>query len=56
MPTLLPLVLTGLTIALIAAFVFGPQITPTPAGNIAAFLALSAGSVRGNGSLRSFRI
>jgi hypothetical protein len=56
MPTLLLLVLIGLTIALIAVFVFRPQITQTLDGKIAAFLALSARSLRGNGSLRSFRI
>jgi hypothetical protein len=56
MPTVLLLVLTGLTIVLMAVFVFGPQITPIPAGKVAAFLALSAGSLRGNGILGSFRI
>ena len=56
MPTLLLLILIGLTIALIAVFVFRPQITQTLAGKIAAFLALAARSLRGNGSLRSFRI
>jgi len=55
MPALLPLVLIGLTIALIAVFVFRP-LTQTLAGKIAAFLTLSARSLRGNGSLRSFRI
>jgi hypothetical protein len=53
MPTLLLLVLIGLTISLIAVFVFRPQITQTLAGKIAAFLALSARCLRGNGSLRS---
>src|SRR5438874_9074499 len=42
MPTLLLLVLIGMTIALIAVFVFRPQITQTQAGKIAAFLALFA--------------
>jgi hypothetical protein len=39
MPTLLLLVLIGLTISLIAVFVFRPQITQTLAGKIAAFPA-----------------
>jgi hypothetical protein len=56
MPTLLLLVLIELTIAVIAVFVFRPQITPTLAGKIAAFLALSGSSLRENGSLRSFWI
>jgi hypothetical protein len=56
MSTVLLLVLIGLTIALIAVFVFRRQITQTLAGKIAAFLALSARSLHGNGSLRSFRI
>ena len=42
MPTPLPVILIGLTIALIAVFVFRPQITQTLAGKIAAFLALFA--------------
>src|SRR5215470_12679111 len=42
MPTLLLLVLIGLTIALIAVFIYRPQITQTLAGKIAAFLALFA--------------
>jgi hypothetical protein len=42
MPTALPIFLIGLTIALIAVFVFRPQITQTLAGKIAAFLALFA--------------
>ena len=42
MPTPLPVILIGLTIALIAVFVFRPQITQTLAGKMAAFLALFA--------------
>ena len=57
MPTVLLVVLIGLTIALIAVFVFRPQITQTLAGKIAAFLPyLPRPSLRGNGGLRSFRI
>jgi hypothetical protein len=50
MPTLLLLVVTGLTIALIAVFVFRPQITQTLDGKIAAFLALSAVLCAGMGA------
>ena len=42
MPTALPIALIGLTVALIAVFIFRPQITQTLAGKIAAFLALFA--------------
>ena len=42
MPTPLLLILIGLAVALIAVFVLRPQITQTPAGKIAAFLAFVA--------------
>jgi cytochrome c-type protein NapC len=57
MPILLLLVLIGLTVALIAVFVFRPQTTETQAGKISAFLALFALPVlcTGMGTLSELR-
>jgi hypothetical protein len=46
MLTLSLFVLIGLTVALIAVFVFRPQITQTPAGKIAKALKRTEGATR----------